>query len=255
MATPDYTIDQDKQTVAGQLGGLLRKDSPYMRQARTAGQQYANKRGLLNSSIGAQASEGAAISAALPVAQADAATENVFAGQRYGTELQKNLNEQAQGFNLDTMGVQQGYLQENARLNTDLQKELNQQGQGFNLETLGQQQDYLRENVRTQADLQKELGEFTTDEAIRQQAYGVTANTQGAYLSAINEITNNAAVSINEIETAPNISQADKDAMIQNTVQRRDADLTWTKALYSNMPTWDFSWIDFDPMPAAPGIG
>jgi hypothetical protein len=237
------------------LGGLLRTDSPYLQQARTSGQQYANKRGLLNSSLGAQAAEGAAISAALPVASADAATENVFAGQRYGTELQKNLNEQSQGFNLDTMGVQQGYLQDNARMQTDLQKELNQQGQGFSLDTLAKQQEYLTGNARMQTDLQKELGEHGTQQQIEQQSYGVTANTQGAYLSAINEITNNAAVSINEIETAPNITQADKDKMIKNTVARRDADLTWTKSLYSNMPTWDMSWIDFDPMPAAPGIG
>ena len=100
---------------------------------------------------------------------------------------------------------------------------------------------------------QFELSTHNADQAIRKGAYDVTANTQGAYLSAVDKITNNAGVSINEIETAKDIPQAQKDKMIANTVARRNADLSWTRQLYSNMPTWDMSWINLDTMPAAPG--
>lgn len=98
MATPNYTIDPAKQTVSGQLTGLLQQDNPYIKQAKTQGEQYANKRGLLNSSIGAQASQDAAIQSALPIAQADAQIHNQFEGQRYGADLQENLNEQQNEF-------------------------------------------------------------------------------------------------------------------------------------------------------------
>lgn len=170
-------FDQDKRSVTKQLNGLLDSNSDYMKQARTSGAEYANTRGLLNSSIGAGASQKAAISAALPIAQQEANTAN----NEYMTRL-------------------------------------------------------------------------GTDEAIRKGAYDVTANTQGAYLSGIDKITNNAMISINEIETAEGITQAEKDKMIANTTARRDADLAWTRNLYSNMPTWDMGWIDFDSMPAAPGL-
>lgn len=63
------------ETVQGQLKGILEnKDSPLMQQAQTFGHSYANKRGLLNSSIGASAAESSMISAATPVAQQDAST-------------------------------------------------------------------------------------------------------------------------------------------------------------------------------------
>ena len=83
-----------------------------------------------------------------------------------------------------------------------------------------------------------------------------SANTQGEYLKSVDDIINNAMVSINEIEVAEGITQDDKNTMIANTIARRDADLAFTKQLYSNMPTWDFSWIDTadGAMPAAPGV-
>ena len=166
---PDTVKMSQNQTVSGQMDKLLKSDSPYMQQAATAGQQFANKRGLLNSTMGAQASQNSAIQAAMPIAQQDAANYNQFA----------NL------------------------------------------------------------------------------AASTSANTQGKYLDSVNQVTNNAMVSINEIETAEGISQSEKDKMIANTIKRRDADLAWTRNLYSNMPTWDFSWLDTPAggMPSAPGIG
>ncbi len=170
-------FDQDSRSVTKQLNGILDTNNDYMKSARTTGTQYANSRGLLNSSIGAESSQKAAINAAMPLAQQEANTAN----NEYMTKL-------------------------------------------------------------------------GTDEAIRKGSYDVTANTQGAYLSGIDKITNNAMISINEIETSEGITQAQKDKMIANTTARRDADLAWTRNLYSNMPTWDMSWIDLESMPAAPGL-
>jgi hypothetical protein len=63
-----------EQTVEGRINGILNAESPIIQMARTRAKESANERGLLNTSMGAQAGEMAAYSAALPIAQADAAT-------------------------------------------------------------------------------------------------------------------------------------------------------------------------------------
>lgn len=78
------TIDAPKETVQGQMSGLMAADSPYMQQARTRAAQAMNGRGLLNSSMAIGAGESAAYDAALPIANADA--------QIYGNA--SNLNTQ-----------------------------------------------------------------------------------------------------------------------------------------------------------------
>ena len=60
-------------SVDKQLSGILNQNSPLMQQAQTAGLSYANKRGLGNSSLAAQASQNAVISAATPIASQNAA--------------------------------------------------------------------------------------------------------------------------------------------------------------------------------------
>lgn len=69
QVTPD-------QTVEGRLSGIIAADSPLMQQARTRAMQYANSRGLINSSMAAGAGESAMIDAAMPIAQQDAGEFN-----------------------------------------------------------------------------------------------------------------------------------------------------------------------------------
>ena len=88
----------------------------------------------------------------------------------------------------------------------------------------------------------------------QQFAQGITANTQGQYMQATNDILNQALISINEIETAQGIEQAEKDKMIANTIARRDEDLKFMKNYYSMMPTWSGNWVNFPVMPSAPGV-
>lgn len=69
LRTPDQ-----RQTVQGQMTGLLKSDTPYMKINEQKGQQFAAGRGLLNSTLAAQAGRRAAIEGALPIAAADATT-------------------------------------------------------------------------------------------------------------------------------------------------------------------------------------
>jgi hypothetical protein len=62
---PDTYEDDD---VVNQMNKITSQDSDYMKLARTSGLQTANKRGLLNSSIAAGASQAEALKAAAPLA-------------------------------------------------------------------------------------------------------------------------------------------------------------------------------------------
>ena len=63
-------------STADNLGALMNKSNPLVKMARTRAAQQANSRGLLNSSLAAEAGEQAAMEMMLPVAQADAETFN-----------------------------------------------------------------------------------------------------------------------------------------------------------------------------------
>lgn len=73
-STGQRQVNPQTDTVEGRMAGLLSKDSALMQRAETKGKQYANSRGLLNSSIGAGAAQAAMVDAAMPIAQQDAST-------------------------------------------------------------------------------------------------------------------------------------------------------------------------------------
>lgn len=79
----------EDDSVSTRVTGLLKADSPYLKQARTDAAKTANRRGLLNSSIAAGAGTDAAIRSSLPIASQEA--------QQIAD---KNLS--AQGFNQNT---------------------------------------------------------------------------------------------------------------------------------------------------------
>lgn len=110
VATPtEWTVDNN-QTVAGQVNKLIGENSPLIEQARTNAKQQMNARGLVNSAMGVSAGETAAYTAALPIAQADAATYAKSAGYNADQVNQKNLQDAqytnaASQFNADATNV------------------------------------------------------------------------------------------------------------------------------------------------------
>ena len=84
-------VNNATDTVGGQLDTILNKDNPYITRARASAAQEANSRGLLSSTMGAQAGETAAITAALPIAQQDAST---FSNQRLTNQAATNTASQ-----------------------------------------------------------------------------------------------------------------------------------------------------------------
>lgn len=83
----DGSWSPEDDSVASQVTALTSKDSALMQGARTSGLKTANRRGLLNSSMAAGASESAALAAATPIASQDAQ-------QAYGKNVQQMQNVQ-----------------------------------------------------------------------------------------------------------------------------------------------------------------
>ena len=78
ISNVEATQDPVKGTVAGQLNNVLDPNSPLMQRAATIGSSMANKRGLLNSSIGVSAAMAPMIDAGLQIATPDAESNNQF---------------------------------------------------------------------------------------------------------------------------------------------------------------------------------
>lgn len=73
------------ETVQGQLGSMLDDPNSIMNvRSSTLGKQYSNKRGMLDSSIGADAAVGAMIDRSMPIAQQDASTN--FAAKQQNSQ-------------------------------------------------------------------------------------------------------------------------------------------------------------------------
>jgi hypothetical protein len=152
-----YKMTAD-QTVEGRLDGIMAKDSPLMQRAATQGTQYANQRGLLNSSMAAGAAQGAMIDRATPIAQQDAQQAwqrgNMGLEHDFTTGRDKTLH----GYNreqdswrhdqtLDRDSIQQGYTQDNMHLGHGFNREQDSWRHGQTLDRDSVQQGYHQDNM------------------------------------------------------------------------------------------------------------
>ena len=90
-----------------QLNIMLGEDSPLMQRAQTEGAQYAASRGLLNSSIGGHAAQGAMIDRATPFALQDASTYTNVYDKNLAAKNEFGLGRQRFGFDVTLQGNDQ----------------------------------------------------------------------------------------------------------------------------------------------------
>lgn len=98
------------QTVQGQMAGIMDSGNPLLARAKTKAAQAANKRGLLNSSMGVQAGQEAMLTAALPMAQFDATQ---FSNQaRQNQDWQNKFGLESNAYQYQTGLKEQDYQQQ-----------------------------------------------------------------------------------------------------------------------------------------------
>lgn len=183
---------KDDSLVEKRMTGLLDSDSKYMKQAETRGNQQAQSRGLLSSSLAVGAVENSRIAAALPIAQQDA--------QLLGT---RDLQDGAYN--------QQGALNEQSYSN---QSRINDQSFGQQIE--------LNEQTFGQS-RQLNQDQFGYNSQLNAQQNSAQAQLQRD--NQVAEIMLNANNEIAAFERDPTMSPEARNIAIQNTLNLQRASI------------------------------
>ena len=99
----------DKTDANQQLASTINQGGLLMRMAQNKGQQSAAGRGLMNSSIGAEASQRAIVDAAQPLALQNTQFAQTKDINQQQADLTAKRDETQQGYNKENMGLQFGY--------------------------------------------------------------------------------------------------------------------------------------------------
>jgi len=236
-------INPETDTVQGQLNSLLAFDSPLMQRAYYKGLDMANSRGLLNSSMAGEAAQAAMMDKALQIAGPDAEAYLKQGMVNQGYENEFNLNDRNYLQQQERDAILQRYRKDNAHLDTDLAMYRDEAQQG-----------YRQDNARLDNDLAMERDAVNNKFDNDNLAATTAANTQGLYLKSIDTLFSDAAGRIAKLEATPGLSAEELAQGRANIIAQRDIDADFLRRLYSDMPTWDMSWIDLDEMPGAPGV-
>ena len=185
-------IDTAKSTVAGQLNSLLSSDSPYITQAESKSQQQSASRGLLNSTLAAQAGRTAAINAALPIAQQDADTYKSFGLQQQASD---NTIKQTQAEAI----VSGEMLKQKSAIEQQAQNTQN----AFNARLTGASEEskVWLQDLSQQHDVAMQQMQDAQNSAL--QEYSVSATTANAILTQSSTIMQNYQISVENLLTDP----------------------------------------------------
>ena len=249
-----------------------------MRMAQNKGQQSAAGRGLMNSSIGAEASQRAIVDAALPLSQQNTQFAQTKDINQQQADLTAKRDETQQGYNKENMGLQFGYStklndQQNTFTAGQTALDRTQQTNMANLQnTYTTQRDsalfgYDQKNkatdfanqLQTMSEQQKnDLAKLNNQNAqqtalaAQQQQYALTntakqvaANTQGMYLEAINGLTSTFGDQVAAIQ-ASSMKAADKTTAVNSLINSQNAMLKFYQNTYQNMSTIKDDWINVD---------
>ena len=195
------TLPQAK-TVAGLLDTILAKDSPLMQRAATQGKQFANNRGLLNSSMAGGAAQGAMIDRATPIASQD--SQSALSLSQFNAGQTNDMRRQSNDF--------------------QIRSNLMEQGQGYDLQKMQSQFGYTSQLATQEA-----------EQALSKLYASSNANAWGVMANNVTDLVGQASAQIQNIQMNPDIEQADKAALIQQVLSNRDTDIAFQGALYQNL--------------------
>lgn len=209
----------EEELSAGRLAKMLSSGSPYLEAARTKAAQASNARGLLNSSMGVQAGEQAAIEAAQPFATTDAGIL-ANAGQ-YNANARNQFATAANEF-ARTSALTRGTQMAEA---LGQQRTLELQGA-----QLGLQGEQLAQQGRlADAEMEIKRQQLANEQTqLAQQGQQFTAQQRAALSERVLSLRQAAQNSMELIERDPNVSGEAKEAAINNILQVAEANIQET---------------------------
>ena len=268
----------DKTDANQQLASTINQGGLLMRMAQNKGQQSAAGRGLMNSSIGAEASQRAIVDAALPLSQQNtqfAQTKDINQQQADLTSQRDEkqfgysakLNDQQNTFTAGQSALDRQQQTNLTNLNFKNQTALNtQQNQattardatlfGYDqenkatdfansLKTMSEQQKYDLQKLNAQTQASKDLAAQQQQYTLTNTAKQVAANTQGMYLEAINGLTSTFGDQVAAIQASA-MKAGDKKTAINSLINSQNAMLKFYQSTYQNMSTIKDDWINVD---------
>jgi hypothetical protein len=196
----DLTYDVD--TVEDRMTGLLSKNSPYIKQAKSDAMKTANSRGLLNSSIAAGAGTDAAIRSSLPIASQDATASNQFGLQKYGQEATESLLGTESGLKSQLMSEEAGY--KSGLSGQEATQKLEQQSQKYDFENQLQNSKFTSDEVRAIGSSTTLLGESLTNRIAEiQKDATLSASAKSTIVQQLQDIYKSQLDSIGAIYGVP----------------------------------------------------
>jgi hypothetical protein len=215
----------DDAMVEKRMTNMLKSDNEYMQRARVSGLQQANSRGLLNSTMGVQAGEAAAMDKAFDVASRDAATmadagkfnaeqANNFARDANNFLRNWAMQKDHQGWQTEENRSQRTWQTNERKAQNDWQSEENARRRAFEDEQRKANEAFTSGENKLSRDLQERLAkdnqDFNRAAARDERAAGVVT----AYYREVQSILRD-----------PNLDEAAKNSQIEALVRNTKATL------------------------------
>lgn len=185
-------LDQGTETTEGRVEGIIAKNSPLMQQARVAGLQGMNERGLLSSTMAINAGQQSVFDKATPIAQVDA----------QAMQQQKLANQNASN-TARQFGAGQANQLTGTQLQGTIQKDINATQNAQAEKMLGLEQNYAIERAKVTAAL--DTDQKTKLMAI-EDVYRTKSNTNATAGNMMNQLT----ASLGAIMADPNMPPEQK---------------------------------------------
>lgn len=254
---PAYTpvtpsVSRSTDTTQGQLDSILSGDSPLMQRARTIAAQQANSRGLLNSSMAAEAGTAAMIDRATPIAASDSAvydTRARFNADAQNQSLSQGANISAQmGLQREQQEFQRGESSLERTHQTQLQTQLQEGQQNFQrgesaldraqqvtLQTMqADAQRVLQESQQTFQQMQSQLDrEHQTALTHLQATLQEQINIRGLPQQFAANLSASAMNAIQAILVNADLTPDSKKNAIANVIDAANSQLAWGSTFYN----------------------
>ncbi len=224
----DGTFEPEDASVSKQLDTVLDSNSPLLTRARTGAAQESNRRGLLNSSIGVQAGEAAALDVALPIASQQAGQihqSNLAGGQIASTEgLAGRQIESTEGLAARELGSRSDLL----------------------TQELGSREALTRETLQSQE--RTSGAEIASREAISESgiaaqeriaASNIASFERDRATAALAQFDNNYAEAFRTISSNENLPAETREQYLTHLAAIRDTNFNLVEQLYNIDLVWE----------------
>lgn len=254
---------------SNQLAKILSSDSKLMTQARANAGAASARRGLLNSSIGVEAGESAAIQSAVPLAQQDAGTyaraeefsaaaANDFSREsnRYGresalTKYQGLLARESQdrdqswrsgesaldrGFQSGERALDRGFQTSERQAGQDFQASERQAGMDFQAGQAGMDRDFRAAQAgldrQQQATLQANSQEWQAAQTRLNEQFQMDFEKFRLPMNMMSSFTDRMQGYVTQIMSDPNLDPAAKDQAIRNYYSYSQQTMGWMSTFF-----------------------